>query len=100
MHVYIIYSKSIDHYYVGVTSDIQDRIKKHNSNHKGFTGRANDWVLKYSEKFEFKSSAMKRETQIKSWKSREAIEKLIESDLAKNSEHPDYIGSGRYSKNI
>ncbi len=77
MFVYIIYSISVDRYYVGVTSDIQGRIKKHNSNHKGFTGKANDWELKYSEEFELKSKAMRRESQIKSWKSRTAIEELI-----------------------
>ncbi len=77
MFVYIIYSNSINRYYVGVTSDIESRIKKHNSNHKGFTGKANDWELKYSEEFELKSDAMKRESQIKSWKSKTEIEKLI-----------------------
>lgn len=77
MFVYIIYSIAIDRYYIGVTSDIKSRIEKHNSNHKGFTGKANDWVLKYSEEFELKSGALKRESQIKSWKSRTEIEKLI-----------------------
>jgi len=66
MFVYIIYSIAIDRYYIGVTSDIKSRIDKHNTNHKGFTGKANDWHLKYSEKFEVKSKAIKRESQIKS----------------------------------
>ncbi len=77
MVLYILYSKTLDKYYVGISSNIEERIKKHNRNHKGFTGRVNDWELKYTENHESKSDARKRELQIKSWKSRELIEKLI-----------------------
>ncbi len=77
MVLYILYSKTLDKYYVGISSNIEERIKKHNRNHKGFTGRVNDWELKYTKNHESKSDARKRELQIKSWKSRELIEKLI-----------------------
>ncbi len=70
MFVYIIYSNSINRYYVGVTSDIESRIKKHNSNHKGFTGRANDWELKYSEEFELKSDEWKENLKLNLGKAR------------------------------
>ena len=79
MVVYIIYSISINKYYIGITSNLDQRIRKHNSNHKGFTGRANDWELKYSENYDSKNEAKRREEQIKSWKSRDAIEQLINS---------------------
>ena len=49
-------------------------------NHGGFTSRAKDWVLKYSERYDTKAEAYRRERQIKKWKSRIAIEKLIESN--------------------
>ena len=49
---YILFSKSLNKYYIGSTSDIQERIRKHNSNHKGFTGKTNDWELVYTEKFD------------------------------------------------
>lgn len=76
--VYILYSKQRDNFYVGSTSEvIEDRIRKHNTNNQGITGRAGDWVLKYSEIFHSKSLAMKREKQIMNWKSRDMIEKLI-----------------------
>jgi putative endonuclease len=69
--VYILYSISLDRYYIGYTADdISERIRKHNSNHKGFTGKVNDWQLKYTEQFEGKELAMKREKEIKSKKSR------------------------------
>ena len=40
MHiVYILYSLVTNKYYVRFTGDeLQERIRKHNSNHKGFTG--------------------------------------------------------------
>ena len=82
--VYILHSKTKDKFYIGYTSDeIEERIRKHNSNHSGFTGGVGDWVLKYSEIYETKQEAMLREKTIKGWKSRKMIAKLI------GSEHPD-----------
>jgi len=76
--VYILYSNNLDRYYTGFTSgSLESRLKKHLSSHKGFTGKTPDWVIRYFEKFEDKWDAMKRERQIKNWKSREMIEKLI-----------------------
>ena len=78
--VYILYSETLNRYYVGMTGDsIEERIRRHNSNHKGFTSKANDWQLKYSESYNSKTSALDREKEIKSMKSRIYIEKLINS---------------------
>jgi len=78
MHfVYILYSPARDKYYVGSCEDVSKRLIKHNTNHSGFTGKTGDWVIKYSEAFPDKSEALKREKQIKAWKSRKMIEKLI-----------------------
>ena len=77
-HCYILHSTIADKYYVGYTcDDLINRLAKHNSNHKGFTGKYTDWELVYSELFEDKKAAYKREREIKSWKSRVAIERLI-----------------------
>ena len=76
--VYILYSINEDRYYIGFTGDeIQERLRKHNSNHKGFTGKVADWRIVYTESFTQKKEAMKRELEIKKWKSRKLIEKLI-----------------------
>ena len=76
-HLYIIFSPTKNIYYVGHTGDdLVERIRKHNSNHKGFTGGIGDWELKYSQEYVTKSEAVKREKEIKSWKSRKMIEKL------------------------
>ena len=78
--VYILYSVQRDRFYVGYTGDlIEERIRKHNTNHKGFTGKSGDWTLVYSEQYDVKESATFRERQIKGWKSRKLIEKLIGS---------------------
>ena len=82
--LYIIYSAKLDKYYVGSTANINERISKHNTNHKGFTGTVNDWILKYYEEFSTKTEALKRELQIKKWKSSVRIKNLIAG-----SEHPD-----------
>lgn len=86
--VYILFSVSKNKYYVGFTADdLNERIRKHNSNHKGFTGGIGDWQLKHRERFDLKTDALKRELQIKKWKSRVMIEKLIQNSVG--LEHPD-----------
>ncbi|GAB4250114.1 MAG: hypothetical protein Kow0079_03190 [Vicingaceae bacterium] len=83
-HLYILFSKTLNSFYIGHTGDdLTTRLRKHNSNHKGFTGKANDWHIVYSEVFSTIELAYKRERQIKNWKSRKSILKLI------GSEHPD-----------
>ncbi|MFM7327348.1 MAG: GIY-YIG nuclease family protein, partial [Bacteroidota bacterium] len=52
-------------------------LRRHNSNHSGFTGTVNDWVVVYSESYSEKSLAAKREREVKSWNSRVRIERLI-----------------------
>uniref|UniRef100_UPI00404ADDF2 GIY-YIG nuclease family protein n=2 Tax=Flavobacterium sp. TaxID=239 RepID=UPI00404ADDF2 len=49
--VYILFSKSKNRYYVAYTSDLEERIIRHNQKSKGFTGSNNDWELVYQEQF-------------------------------------------------
>ena len=76
-HLYILYSKIRGKYYIGSTNNLIVRLKKHNSNHSGFTGHTGDWEIVYSEVFPQRANALARERTIKSWKSRKLIEKLI-----------------------
>ena len=76
--VYILYSDTKHKYYVGYTGEpLTERLRKHNSNHKGFTGGMGDWEIRYSETFETKEEAINKEKQIKGWKNKKLIEKLI-----------------------
>ncbi len=76
-YCYILYSEKLDKYYVGSTGDLGQRLSRHNSSNHGFTSSGKPWILKYSEAFEKKTEAMKRELQLKSWKNRKALETLI-----------------------
>ncbi len=76
--VYILFSITQNKFYVGYTgNDLAERLRKHNSNHKGFTGNVNDWKIVYTENFKTKKEALAREVEIKKWKSRKRIEQLI-----------------------
>ena len=75
---YILRSESLKKYYYGHTCDeLSERIRKDNSNHKGFTGKTDDWNLVYKEEYSSKTEAHSRELQVKNWKSRKRVEALI-----------------------
>ena len=78
-YVYILYSKQVDRYYVGQTEDVGKRIQSHLSGISKYTSIANDWIEVYSEVFETRKEAIKRENEIKEKKSRKYIEWLIQS---------------------
>ena len=78
-HVYILYSPSLNQYYVGHTENLKDRIFRHNNSGSKSTKKANDWILKYTEEFESRQKAMSRELEIKNKKSRKYIEWLVSS---------------------
>jgi len=83
--LYILRSSSANKFYIGYTTEpIEERIRKHNSNHDGFTGKYHDWVLAYSEEFNSIELAYARERQVKGWKSASRVRELI-----RRSEHPD-----------
>ena len=75
--VYILYSISLDRYYIGSAENVEDRLMKHLANHNGYTGKAKDWKIKHKEEFGSKTEALKREKQLKLWKNRPRIEQLI-----------------------
>ncbi len=81
---YILFSKTANQFYIGHTTEsLNERIRKHNSNHKGFTGKYQDWMLVFHEDFTSKQLAYAREREVKSWKSKIRIQKLVAG-----SQHP------------
>ena len=76
-HVYLLFSESKNRYYIGYSSNLEARLIRHNQKSKGFTGNTNDWKVVYTEQYNTKEEAQKRELQIKSWKSRIKIQELI-----------------------
>jgi putative endonuclease len=76
--VYVLYSDSLNCYYVGSCLDLRNRIKEHNSGsyNNAFTKRADDWeVFFVSEGLEYQQ-ARDIEKHIKKMKSRVYIENL------------------------
>jgi putative endonuclease len=81
--VYILWSETLQKYYIGYSSDPNERLKKHNRKSRGFTSAGRPWVLVYSELHGSKEAAMKREKELKQWKDSKRIQRLIAG-----SEHP------------
>ncbi|MCA9383765.1 GIY-YIG nuclease family protein [Candidatus Dojkabacteria bacterium] len=82
MFVYILFSKNIDRFYVGMSNNPDRRLIYHNIGKGGgnaFTKRAHDWQIVFTQKFVDKQSASKFETHIKTQKSRRYIKSLIKN---------------------
>ena len=76
--VYVLYSKKYDKLYIGYTSDLEQRLLSHNKlTTKGWTVKYRPWKLLYSEELTNKSTAMKREKELKSHKGRDILRSLI-----------------------
>ncbi len=75
-YVYILKSQSRVGHYVGQTNNLEQRIERHNSSKYGYTRRGRPWVLIYSEKYETRAEAMRRERFLKSGKGREFLSNL------------------------
>ena len=75
--VYILYSKTIDQFYIGHTENLNDRLFRHNNSVSKATKKAKDWILVYQEYFDTRGEAYKKEMEIKKKKSRKYIEQLL-----------------------
>jgi putative endonuclease len=76
-YLYIIYSASVDKYYVGQTDNIKERLASHQSGISKYTSISDDWTLVYSESYDTRNEAIRRENEIKKKKSRKYIEWII-----------------------
>jgi len=78
-YVYVLYSKTYVKIYIGSTSDLNTRFLSHNKlAKKGYTVRYRPWAILYTEQYQTKTEALRREKQLKSAKGREFIWQLIE----------------------
>ncbi len=79
--VYFLYSLKTERYYIGSTDDLESRLKHHNSGATPSTkSGAPFWEIRYVETLPDRTSALKRELEIKKKKSKRYIEWLISSD--------------------
>ena len=75
--VYVICSIKDGSYYVGSTQDLKDRLERHNQGRTKYTKTKRPWELVYYEKYPNRSSAVKREQEIKRHKRKAFIEALV-----------------------
>jgi putative endonuclease len=75
--VYVLQSERDGSYYVGQTSDVEERLKRHNRGTERATRGKGPWTLVYTEQYATRAEAMAREAEVKSRKKRAYIEKLI-----------------------
>ena len=75
--VYILQSLKNGSYYTGYSEDVDRRLEMHNAGRVKATQYKRPYRLVYTKSFESDTDARQREWQIKSWKSRVAIEELV-----------------------
>jgi len=71
-------------YYVGITTDIANRIRQHKNKESFFTKKFSDIKLIYAERYSSEKEASLREKQIKGW-SRKKKQMLINGKLGFNN---------------
>ena len=79
-YVYILQSLKDESYYIGQTNNVSNRLERHNSRRQLATRSKVPWKLVYTEPFPTRSQAVRRELEIKSWKSRQAIKELLNNN--------------------
>jgi len=78
--VYILKSELKPRFYIGHTNNLENRLNCHNTGKVRSTKSYKPWKIIYTEEFENKKEAYKREMQIKSYKKGEAFKKLLTKD--------------------
>jgi len=70
--------KLIDNsYYIGNTNDLENRLQYHRAGRVKSTKHKLPFIVAYVEYFDSRNDSHAREYQIKKWKSRKAVERLI-----------------------
>jgi putative endonuclease len=64
-------------FYIGSTADLAKRVKRHNRGGNIYTRNYKPLELVRSEAYNTRVEAVRREREIKNWKSKVMIEKLI-----------------------
>ena len=76
-YVYILESQKDGRFYIGQSSNIKDRIERHNQNRSRATKFRGPWKIVYCEKFDSRNSAIIKEKYLKSLKNRKYLQDII-----------------------
>ncbi|MFA5889269.1 MAG: GIY-YIG nuclease family protein [Candidatus Paceibacterota bacterium] len=84
-YVYVIKSKKFDNLYIGSTSDLKERIIKHNKGLVKSTKDKKPYMLLYYEAYNVESDARRREKMLKfRGQARNQLKLRIKDTLAQN----------------
>lgn len=79
--VYVIRSKKLDRWYIGFTSNLAERLKRHNQGAVIATKTGKPWEIIYAEMYRDKRDAMGRETFLKSGSGWKYLKKQLAFEL-------------------
>ena len=74
--VYILYSEKYDSFYIGYTNDIETRLSQHNQGLTKSTKSKIPWKIVYTEQFELKLDATRRELFLKAQRNKSFYKKI------------------------
>jgi len=77
--LYILQSEKTGRYYIGSTTDFNNRIIKHNAGLVLSTKAYKPWKVVFMQDYAVYSDARKAELKIKRYKRRDYIEKIVQS---------------------
>jgi putative endonuclease len=77
-YVYVLESQKDGKHYVGQTANLQVRLSQHNSGESRYTKNRGPWAIIYSEEYNTRSEAMRRERYLKTGVGRDFLKSLRE----------------------
>jgi len=75
--VYVLFSKKHDRIYIGMTNNMDRRIKEHNTGRNRSTKAYIPWIIVHSENYDNRVDARKREKYLKSYRGRLYIRETL-----------------------
>ena len=76
-YVYVLYSEKYDRMYIGMSNDVNRRLKEHNSRQNRSTKAYAPWIVILKEEFGTRTAARKREKYLKSGIGIEYVKSLL-----------------------
>ena len=77
VYVYVLYSNDFERYYVGMSDNVEKRLKEHNKGLSKSTKPSVPWRLVHSEQFETRMETRTREKYLKSAAGRRWRKKIL-----------------------
>lgn len=81
--VYILYSNSLDRYYIGSTIDLEHRLYDHERGNTPSTMKGKPWICVFRQEFTSLHAARVTEIGLKKCKNRSLLERIIKDGVIK-----------------